>query len=182
MGTMMMNVGSIVAVVVENLQANEASHVEEDSLEYWTLKFDEFENLYAAVKIRAEVVTQRERKLLESENNLIAQREELMTFEKNIQEKRDNLDGVLISIKEEELANIKFLATTYSEMDPNVVVRIFNEMEDNQVVKLLLQMKPDIIGPIFTSMIENDTQDGRNARRVAYFGNRMRLYKKKAEN
>lgn len=178
-GMIMMNQGALIEMAVQQMEDKEEEALPEvDSIEYWTLKFEEFTSLYESVKKKEEDLSLRERKVLEHENMLKNRQEELDIFEEEIAVKRKELDTVLTTVKEEELANLKFLASTYAEMAPDTVVNIFNQMEDDEVVKILLQMKPDTIAPIFSAMVATDTPDGKQSQRVAYMADRMRLHKK----
>jgi len=178
-GMIMLNQASLIEMAVQRMEEQKEEGLPEvDSIEYWSLKFDEFKSLFESVEKKQEELVARERKVVEQENMLNNRQEELDLFEEEIALKRQELDNVLITVKKEELANLKFLASTYAEMAPDTVVNIFNQMQDDEVVKILLQMRPDTIAPIFAAMVAADTPDGRQSQRVAYMADRMRLHKK----
>jgi len=178
-GTIMLQQGSLIEMAVARVaDQNKEDLPPVDTIEYWTLKFSEFTAMHESLAKKEQELALRERKVLEQENRLKNRQEELQRFEDEIAQKRRDLDDILVTIKDEEMGNLKFLASTYSEMAPDTVVNIFDQMTDDEVVKILLQMKPDVIAPIFSAMVDADTPDGRQSQRVAYMADRIRLHKK----
>ncbi|MDP0499629.1 MAG: hypothetical protein Q7P63_05965 [Verrucomicrobiota bacterium JB022] len=159
----------------------EEGHVvkpEKNTPEYWTFEFTQFDEMRRELDAREVEVDKRERELAERKAAIAAEMTELSDFRASLANERSSLTKILKEVSAEEEKNLKFLASTYSQMPPEQVVPILAEMPDEQVVKLLLQMKPDTIGAIFAAMVNTDNASGKQAQRVAYFSQELMRYRR----
>ncbi|KAF0096117.1 MAG: hypothetical protein E1N59_84 [Puniceicoccaceae bacterium 5H] len=160
--------------------AEAEAHSEEpdkNTPEYWTFAFTRFEEMQRTLNDKEVELNKRSQDLDDRKAALEAEMSELEEFRTSLANERNALTKILKEVGAEEEKNLKFLASTYSQMPPEQVVPILDEMEDEEVIKLLLQMKPDNIGAIFASMVTNDP-DGKQAQRVAYFSKELMRYRR----
>jgi flagellar motility protein MotE (MotC chaperone) len=142
--------------------------------DFWTI---EIENLSSALKEeraqlqkRADVLDQREARLVLEEKELAKVRSDVERMHREIADK-------VIEVSADEAKNIRNLAKTYTSLSPKAVVAIFREMDDITVVKILSLMKPEVVGPIFEEMSRANSADGALVRRAAVLSEKLRLMK-----
>ena len=181
-GTFFRHKKDFVAIAEKAAAAQHAEH-EEPKLApmepgYWSLQFAEFEQMVESVKRTREELAERETALDSREARLANEREQLDAMMESVRAERASLDDILFHIEDHERANLAFLASTYASMEPTAVVPVWQKMPDEQVIKLVLQMKPDVVAPIFAAMIARDDVEQSQSRRVARIAQEIRRYRR----
>ncbi|HCJ12458.1 MAG: hypothetical protein A2Y14_05465 [Verrucomicrobia bacterium GWF2_51_19] len=105
-----------------------------------------------------------------------AEKEELAKLKAEIIRYRQELTDRILDVKASEQRNLKSLAVTYAAIEPDSVVKIFNEMDDALVAKIMIFMPPDTAGPIFQAMATAKDKNGNPlADRAARLSEYLRL-------
>jgi hypothetical protein len=141
--------------------------------DFWTI---EMENLAAELKDAKAGLKKREDELIAREGRFTAERLELAKQRQQLEALRAEIANTMVSIKEDELRNMKTLAATYSNLSPKATLTIFKQMDDATVVKLLALMKTDIVSPLFEEMGKQAIADPAFAKRAAQLSEKLRLY------
>ena len=89
---------------------------------------------------------ERQARLVSYEVQLKSDREEIEAIKKDVEEMRETLLKDVVEVEEWERKNLKILADTYGNLDPDATVSIFKEIDDATVAKIMRFMKPDTIG------------------------------------
>ena len=148
-----------------------------DYYTYWTFHTRELQELIDSLDGKHKELNKREEDLTNLQTRLDNEKKELTEEKMQLEAMRNGLSDVIVQAKDDEMANIKNLASTYAAMNADAVVGILNEMDDNTVVKVLAQMKSDTIGPIFEAMTKVPGQESQMAARIAKLSEKIRLYK-----
>jgi flagellar motility protein MotE (MotC chaperone) len=141
--------------------------------DFWTI---EIENLAAELKDAKANLKKREDELIAREGRFTAERLELAKQRQQLEALRAEIANTMVSIKEDEMRNMKTLAETYSNLSPKATLTIFKQMDDMTVVKLLALMKTDVVSPLFEEMSKQATADPTVAKRAAHLSEKLRLY------
>ena len=181
---MLLNIGTTLLMIVPAIAALQDTYVEIPektpmTARMWGFKTDAVDELIKELKNERDKLESEQKGVLAVQSQNAADREELTKVRAEIQGMRDEIDAMVVEIQEQELKNLKTLATTYSTMNPPDVVAIFRELDENMSVKVLSFMKPDRVGPILGAMAK--AQDGSTgesmAKRAARITDKLRLLK-----
>lgn len=171
----------LVARVLEmRAKAAAAAPKKERGWDFWTIEIENLSNELKEERARqrkqADVLEQREARI-------VAERQELATMRNEIEGLRKEIADKVIAIREDEAKNLRALSQTYANLTPRAAVAIIREMDDATAVKILFLMKPDVVGPIFEEMSKTTGTDGTPlARRAAVLSEKLRLMKSKIQN
>ncbi len=141
--------------------------------DFWTI---EIENLATELKDAKAALKKREDEIQAREGRFTAERLELGKQRQQLEALRAEIADTMISIKEDELRNMKSLVETYSNMSPKGVLTAFKQMDDTMVVKLLALMKNDVRTPIFEEMTKQGMSDPAVSKRLAQLTEKLRIY------
>ena len=141
--------------------------------DFWTI---EMENLAAELKDAKAGLKKREDEIIAREGRFTAERLELAKQRQQLEALRAEIANTMISIKEDEMKNMKALVETYSNMSPKGVLTAFKQMDDTMVVKLLALMKTDVRTPIFEEMTKQGASDPAMAKRLAQLTEKLRIF------
>jgi flagellar motility protein MotE (MotC chaperone) len=100
------------------------------------------------------------------------ERNELNQLTNTVFKMQKEFDQSVAKVADEESANLKKIAKTYSLMEPEGAASIFKQMEDPAIVKIMLFMKEAETGPILTALARGGDSD---AKRAADLTERLRL-------
>jgi flagellar motility protein MotE (MotC chaperone) len=145
--------------------------------DFWTI---EMENLSNELKEEKKRLQQQSDQLDQRAGRIAADRQELDRIRLDIENMRKQIDQKVVSIRVDEVKNLKTLAATYATLSPKAAVAIFREMDDATVVKILSLMKIDVVGPIFEEMARTPSGalDGSTlSKRAATISDKIRLMK-----
>jgi hypothetical protein len=145
--------------------------------DFWTI---EIENLAAELKDAKAGLKKREDELIAREGRFTAERLELAKQRQQLEALRNEIANTVVSIKDDELKNMKSLAATYSNLSPKATLTIFKQMDDTTIVKLLALMKTDIVSPLFEELSKQAAADPALAKRAAQLSEKLRLYQSTA--
>jgi len=107
----------------------------------WEFFNPEVDQLIKELAKEKETLATRQKQLDELARRLEAERAELNVVTQAVHLMQREFDRNLTRVKDEEQANLKRLAKTYSTMSPDAAASVFKQMEDEQVVKILAFMK-----------------------------------------
>ncbi|ATC63670.1 hypothetical protein CMV30_06725 [Nibricoccus aquaticus] len=141
--------------------------------DFWTI---EIENLAAELKDAKAGLKKREDEIIAREGRFTAERLELAKQRQQLEALRAEIANTMLSIKDDEMKNMKSLAATYSSLSPKATLAIFKQMDDATVVKLLALMKTDVVSPLFEEMGKQGAADPAFAKRAAQLSEKLRLY------
>lgn len=163
-------------VIVAAAAARRAAEVEATRpakpWDFWT---PEVENLAKDLAAERAKIATREADIVAREKRLVDEARELEQIRGQLARMRDEIDSRLVEVKEQELRNLKSLATTYSRLTPPAAVAIFGQLDDLTVAKLLSLMKPDIVSAILEELSRQPSPDNANVKRAAELSMRLRL-------
>ena len=145
----------------------------------WSFKTEAVDLLIIELKAGREKLTREQKDFIALQGQTAAERAELDKVRAEIKALREEIDTRIVQIEEQELKNLKTLATTYAAMNPPQAVAIFREMDENMVVKILSLMKTATVGPILGEMAKAPDRPGVEsmARRAARISDKLRLLK-----
>lgn len=163
------------AIELRQKAAADAAPKKEKGWDFWTIEIENLSNELKEERARqhkqAEVLEQREARV-------VAEQKELGTMRAEIEAMRKEIAEQVISIRDDEAKNLRALSQTYTNLTPRAAVAIFREMDDATAVKILSLMKPDTVGPIFEEMSKTTGTDGTPlSRRAAVLSEKLRLMK-----
>jgi flagellar motility protein MotE (MotC chaperone) len=144
--------------------------------DFWTI---EMENLVNELQGEREQLRQKRSELDQRSARLDAERQELDRVRGDIDGMKQEIDQRVISIREDELKNLRKLAAMYATLEPASAVAIIREMDDVEAVKILSLMKADVTGPIFDTMAKTQPDGTSLAKRAAVLSEKLRLVKDK---
>ena len=147
----------------------------------WYFRTDEMDKYVEELREREAALDKREEELNNLSNHLEGERQELDDLKKEIERRHKALSEEIMIVRKNEIANLRNLATSYSNISPQAAVVIFDQMDQNLVVKILALMKPDVVGLIFEEMAKNGERDPVKARKAAQLSEELRLHYKEKE-
>jgi len=147
----------------------------------WSFSSDEIVRLREELEKRLAEVENREGELAEFDARLQADREEIETIKENVELMRQTLMEDIVRLEDAESRNLRNLAKTYAELEPEAAVSIFNELDDDTVVKIMFFMKPETVGLILQEMATQQGQQGL-VKRAAKLSDMLRLFKDETQN
>jgi flagellar motility protein MotE (MotC chaperone) len=138
----------------------------------WEFQNPEVDELIADLQHQKNVLDDREHQLNDLAARLKVERDEITVVRQNVTEMQANFDRDVVSVGEEETANLKRLAKIYAAMSPEGAAGIFHEMKDDEVVKVFVFMKDGETAPILEVMAHLGPTD---AKRVAQISERLKV-------
>lgn len=129
----------------------------------WEFFNPEVDQLVSELKQQKEMLTTREQQLNELATRLQAERAEIDQVTQGIVRLQEDLNRVILRIRDEETANLKKLAKVYAGMSPDGAAAIFRHMDDDQVVKILVFMKEGEAAPIIETMARISEAEAKRA-------------------
>ena len=121
------------------------------------------------------IIAEWEANLVSYEARLQSDRIEIEEIKAEIERMRDTLMKDIVEIEAWEGKNLKGLADTYGNLDPEATVSIFKELDDTTVAKILRFMKPATIGDILQEMAQQGGGNEAMIKRAAKLSNILRL-------
>lgn len=143
---------------------------------FWSFRADDVDALVADLNDQRVKLIQRQGDLDKLAAHIEAERQELEKTRADIGAIRDEISTEIPQIQASERKNIKTLAQTYSDVNPQAAVAIFREMDETTCAKLLSVMKPDKVAAILQEMSQED-KDETMTKRAARISDKLRLMK-----
>lgn len=143
----------------------------------WNFSSDDLERLRIELNNRMAEVVEKEENLVTYEARLQSDRIEIEEIKAEVERMRDTLLKDVVAVEEWEGKNLKTLADTYGNLDPDATVKIFNELDDATVAKILRFMKPATIGDILQEMAMQGGGNDSLIKRAAKLSDMLRLSK-----
>lgn len=138
----------------------------------WHFVNPELDQLMAELRSEKELLARKEQQLQELATRLQAERAEINQITQLVYRMQLELDKNIVTIKEEESANLKKLAKVYTAMTPEGAAAIVRELPDEMIVKIFCFMKEAETAAILESLGKGSTND---ARRAAEITDQLRL-------
>lgn len=138
----------------------------------WGFSSDGLNRLKGELELRLSMLELKEEELAAYETRLKSDRIEIEEIKKQVEMMRDTLLEDIVRLEESEAKNLKILAKTYSELEPDATVKIFAQMDDAMVVKILFFMKSQQVGGILQEMAVAQE----NPKRAAKISDMLRLF------
>jgi flagellar motility protein MotE (MotC chaperone) len=143
----------------------------------WNFSSEDLRNLKSELDDRAGELDEKETRLIAYEAQLKSDRKEIEAIKKDVEEMRDTLLKDVVEVEEWERKNLKILADTYGNLDPDATVSIFKELDDATVAKIMRFMKPNTIGEILQEMAMQGGGNEALIKKAAKLSNLLRLSK-----
>lgn len=138
----------------------------------WHFVNPELDQLMAELRSEKELLARKEQQLQELAARLQAERAEINQVTQLVHRMQMELDKNIVTIKEDEMANLKKLAKVYTAMTPEGAAAIVRELPDDMVVKIFTFMKEAETAAILESLGKGGTNE---ARRAAEITDQLRL-------
>jgi flagellar motility protein MotE (MotC chaperone) len=138
----------------------------------WSFDTAEIDSLVNELKEGREALAKREKELNELADRLRSERNELTTLTQTVFRMQKEFDQSVSRVSEEETANLKKLAKTYSVMEADGAAAIFKQMDDASVVKIMVFMKEQETSPIISALAKGGEAE---AKRAAELTERLRV-------
>lgn len=143
----------------------------------WNFSSDNLKLLKTELDKRLAEVVEKEENLVTYEARLQSDRIEIEEIKAEVERMRDTLLKDVVTVEAWEGKNLKTLADTYGNLDPNATVKIFGELDDATVAKILRFMKPATIGDILQEMAVQGGGNDALIKRAAKLSDMLRLSK-----
>jgi flagellar motility protein MotE (MotC chaperone) len=140
--------------------------------ETWLMSNVEIESLVKELKDEREGLEKREKDLNDLAARLRSEREELNQLTQTVHRLQKEFDQNITRVGEEEMANLKKLAKTYTAVEPEAAATIFRKMDDASIVKIMVFMKEQETGPILAALSQGGETE---AKRTADLTEKLRL-------
>lgn len=141
----------------------------------WNFSSDDLARLKAELEERMAEIAEKEASLATYEARLQSDRIEIEEIKSEVERMRDTLLEEVVVVEEWESKNLKTLADTYGNLDPDATVSIFKELDDATVAKILRFMKPATIGDILQEMAVQGGGNEAMIKRAAKLSDMLRL-------
>lgn len=142
----------------------------------WSFSSKDLVQLKVELEGRLSAVESKEAGLASYEARLESDRAEIEAIKTEVERMRDSLMDEILKVEGWEKKNLKTLAATYSNLDPNAAVSIFNELDDSTVAKIMRSMKSDVVGDILQEMAMQGGGNESLIKRAARLSNLLRLF------
>lgn len=142
---------------------------------FWVFRTREMETLIQNLREKNASIAKKEKEMSLLSQRLEAEKQELSSLKDGIDRAQKTFSQKITEIQQGEKKNLKALATIYSAMPPDTVVKVFGHMDDVLLVKILTFMGPEAVGGVFQSMSTVGGLDGVSPDRVARLSELMRL-------
>lgn len=142
----------------------------------WSFSSKDLVQLKVELEGRLSAVESKEADLASYEARLESDRAEIEATKTEVERMRDSLMDEILKVEGWEKKNLKTLAATYSNLDPNAAVSIFNELDDSTVAKIMRSMKSNVVGDILQEMAMQGGGNESLIKRAARLSNLLRLF------
>lgn len=142
----------------------------------WSFSSADLVRLKSELEGRLSALDVKETGLVTYEARLEADRAEIEGIKLDVKRMRDSLLDEILKVEEWEKKNLKTLADTYSNLEPDAAVRIFNELDDSTVAKIMRSMKSDVVGDILQEMAVQGGGNESLIKRAARLSDLLRLF------
>lgn len=142
---------------------------------FWVFRTREMETLIQNLREKNASIAKKEKEMSLLSQRLEAEKQELSSLKDSIDRAQKTFSQKITEIQQGEKKNLKALATIYSAMPPDTVVKVFGHMDDVLLVKILTFMGAEAVGGVFQSMSTVGGLDGVSPDRVARLSELMRL-------
>lgn len=142
---------------------------------FWVFRTREMETLIQNLREKNASIAKKEKEMSLLSQRLEAEKQELSSLKDSIDRAQKTFSQKITEIQQGEKKNLKALATIYSAMPPDTVVKVFGHMDDALLVKILTFMGAEAVGGVFQSMSTVGGLDGVSPDRVARLSELMRL-------
>ncbi len=143
---------------------------------FWDFKVQEFDRMLQLIADSKDYLKKKKKELQDTEKHLKEEKENLLRLKKDIESLQKELNDKIITVQQSEQKNIKTLADTYTNMEPEAVVNLFQDMDDHLIVKIISFMPPDALGPILQVMSNQKDKQGQSlSKRAAQLIEFLRL-------
>jgi len=143
----------------------------------WNFSSDDLKRLKTELDKRLAEVVEKEENLATYEARIQSDRIEIEEIKAGVEQMRDTLLKDVVAVEAWEGKNLKTLADTYGNLDPDATVKIFSELDDATVAKILRFMKPATIGDILQEMAVQGGGNDALIKRAAKLSDMLRLSK-----
>ena len=150
-------------------------HEDPDSIR-WSFSSGDLRQLKVELENRLSAVDAKEASLDSYEARLESDRAEIEAIKSEVERMRDTLMGEIMKVEEWEKKNLKSLATTYSNLEPEAAIRIFSELDDSTVAKIMRSMDSETVGDILGEMAAQNGGNEVLVKRAAKLSNLLRLF------
>ncbi|MGK0238606.1 MAG: flagellar motility protein MotE (MotC chaperone) [Candidatus Pelagisphaera sp.] len=150
-------------------------HEDPDSIR-WSFSSDGLHQLKTELDDRLSAVDAKEAGLASYEARLVSDRAEIEAIKSEVEQMRDSLMSEIMKVEEWEKKNLKNLATTYNNLDPEAAIRIFSELDDPTVAKIMRSMDTETVGDILGEMAAQNGGNEALVKRAAKLSNLLRLF------
>lgn len=150
---------------------------EQEKEEYfWKFKVEDFAVMLKILDDARSYVRDKESFLAQYEDRLAKERDSLDRLKAEIESIQENFSKRIVSVKQSEQRNLKLLASTYSNMEPEGVVKLFEKMDDESVVKVMHFIGPEELSQILQEMAtKGQAGDKESLKRATRLLERFRL-------
>ena len=138
----------------------------------WNFSNPEADQLIAELKIERKSVEQRGQQLDELAARLQNERVELAQVTQTVHQLQVDFDKSVLSVKDEEVGNLKKLAKVYAGMTPETAAAVLSEMDNESIVRILLYLKETETAAILEALAKKGEPE---ARRTAEISEQVRL-------
>jgi flagellar motility protein MotE (MotC chaperone) len=107
----------------------------------WEFFNPEVDQLIGELKQQKEALATKEQQLNDLAARLQAERAEINQVTQRVHHLQQDLDKVILRIRDEEVANLKKLGKMYSTMSPEGAASIIRQMDDDQAVRIMVFIK-----------------------------------------
>jgi flagellar motility protein MotE (MotC chaperone) len=139
----------------------------------WEYRNPELDQMLAEVKEERELLRTRAKDLEHLKARIEAEWQELSAATQMVAQLQADLDHTLITVKQDELVNLKRLARLYTNMKPDSAARILGELEEGHAVRILSLMKESESAAVLESLAKQDSGD---IKRVARLSSQVRTF------
>ncbi len=157
--------------------AKEESHDEEPEagagvMPAWTANSSDVDEMIKELRLEKETLKIRSKQLNDLEARLQLDRKEMNQMTQSVGRMQKEFEAAITRVAEEETANLKRLAKTYSLMTPESAAQVFKQLEEASLVKVLMFMKDAQVSAILDRLAKEGESE---AKRVAAISERLRL-------
>jgi flagellar motility protein MotE (MotC chaperone) len=142
---------------------------------FWTFRTREIDMLVENLRSKNAEIIKKQEELLSLEARLTQEKQELESLKHAIEASRAQLKERIIEVEQAETRNLRTLASTYSAMSPEAIIRVFSHLDDAFIVKILAYLNAEIVGAIFQAMTHAQGLDGVSPQRAARLSELIRL-------
>lgn len=137
----------------------------------WEYRNPEFDQMLAELKDEREALKIKARELADLKTRLDAEWQEISVATQMVAQLQADLDHTLVTVRQDELVNLKRLARLYTNMKPDSAARIIGELEETQAIRILSLMKESESAAVLESLAKQDAHD---IKRVARLSSQVR--------